>query len=204
MIRFYAFGFALMLVAAPAAGADVLLGTIAIGSGGGGGGVQASSIQKITFEFGYSIELNGAICAVHRVGCEGMPTAAVQAGATYTFTAANTQWFTEIAGRLTNGTSEGMSFIERFFDGTGATKFAAGSGGAPESQTFGTATDLVGNTITRITLTLDDWKLVDPDSFCGGPGQLCYKADMVWRIYGNPVGTPAATTSWGQVKSFYR
>lgn len=175
-----------------------------MGFGGGGSAIPASSIKSIAFECGYSIELNGAICAVHRVGCEGMPTGDAQTGATYTFTAANAQWFPEIAARLTNGASEGLCFINRFFDAAGAMKFAGGSGGTPEHQAFGTATDLTGNTITRITLTLDDFKLIDPDSYCGGPGVLCYKADMVWRVYGNPVGTPVAPTSWGRVKSFYR
>jgi hypothetical protein len=135
--------------------ADVLLGEIPTGMGGGGGGVTASSIKRVAFEFGYSIELNGAVCLVHRVGCEGMPIENAQTGAVYTFTAAKHAMVSEIAARLTNGTSEGLAFVNRFFDATGAMKSAGGNGGAPESQVFGTATDLTGNTITRITLTLD-------------------------------------------------
>jgi hypothetical protein len=204
VIRPLGVAFALVLACASTAHADVLLGAIPMGFGGGGGGIPASSIKRIAFEFGYSIELHGAICAVHRVGCEGMPTGDAQPGTTYEFTAVNSQWFPEIAGRLTNGTSEGLAFINRFFDEAGAMKFAGGGGGLPETQAFGTATDLTGNTITRITLTLEDFKLVDPESFCGGPGQLCYKADMIWSVYGNPTGTLAAPTSWGRVKSLYR
>src|SRR5690349_25003260 len=94
----------LLLACATASRADVLLGTIPIGLGGGDGGVPVASIDRIAFEFGYSIELQGAICAVHRVGCEGMPVAAAQSGATYTFTSAHSQWFPEIATRLANGT----------------------------------------------------------------------------------------------------
>ena len=195
---------ALLFAVASTARGDVLLGTLPMGFGGGGSAIPVSSIKTISFEFGYSIELNGAICAVHRVGCEGMPTANAQTGMTYAFTAANAQWFPEIATRLTNGTSEGLCFINRFIDAAGVMKFAGGGGGEPESQAFGTATDLTGNTITRITLTLESFNLEDPESFCGGPGVLCYKADMIWRVYGNPPGTPAVSTSLGRVKSFYR
>ena len=196
---------AVLLLAAPAVTqADVLLGEIPMGLGGGGGGVVASSITKISFEFGYSTDLLSGVCVVHRVGCEPVLASDPHTGSVYTFTSANSQWFNEIAGRLTNGTSEGLAFVNRFYDSSGAVKFANGSGGSPEKQVFGTASDLVGNTITRITLTLDHYVLVDPNSVCGAPGVLCYQADTVWRVYGTPVGTPTSPTSWGAMKSRYR
>lgn len=204
MIRHFGAIFALLIAFAPSVRADVLLGEIPLGIGGGGDGVLTSSIQSIAFEFGYSSEIFGGICVVHRVGCEGMPIGDAQTGMTYSFTTANTQWFPEIAARLTNGTSEGMGFVNRLFDAAGTMVHGGGIGGVAEQEAFGTATDLTGNTITRITLTLEDFKLIDPDSFCGPPGVLCYKSDMVWRVYGTPNGTPAALTTWGRVKSSYR
>jgi len=83
-------------------------------------------------------------------------------------------------------------------------KFSNGSGATPESQAFGTATDLTGYTISAITLELSSFRIGD-NTLCGGqPGGMCYQSDLIWRVYGFPNVTPALPTSWGHVKSQYR
>jgi hypothetical protein len=140
-----------------------------------------------------------------RVGCEPIPIAQAVSGAAFTFTPGVSQHFGDIAAALTNGVNEQVWFVDRLFGPRGDVLAGIGATTGTESATFHVATDLVGNTITSIQLTLNQFAL-GPNSMCGGGGTggLCWQVDATWRFYGTPVSTPARPASWGAVKSIYR
>ena len=187
----------LVLVSCSMSQADTLLATYSVIGGGGGNGFLASDVARVSFEFGNSIELNTAACVEHRVGCEGVPISEAFRGAGYTFRSTNSQWFNEVAGRLTNGIDDPLYFMVKFYDANGVARVASGQGGGPDPNCS-------GYRITSIQLQLTNFKLIDPNLFCGGPGILCARADMTWSVYGIPLATPALPASWGAVKSLDR
>ena len=203
MPRLLATGALLCALTSPALGDD-LLGTVHRVYGGGSDAAY-TSVRTIAFEFGYDISTEGPPCVRQRVGCEPIPIAQASSGAEFTFTPGVSQHFGDIAAALTNGVNEQVWYVDRLFGPRGDVIAGVGAGGATESATFQVPTDLIGNTITSIRLTLNQFAL-GPNSMCGGgsSGGLCWQVDATWRFYGTPGPTPARPSSWGALKSFYR
>jgi hypothetical protein len=190
---------------AGAARSDTLLGSAEIGLGGGSGDAPLSALSKIAFEFGFDSGILGPACTQHRIGCEGIPLAQLVPGSTFDFTPSNSQYFAEVAGKLTNGVADKTQFANRLFRADGSFIFASGGGGATEAQFFQVPLDFAGHTITRLRLRLEEFAIGDQQSQCGGqPGGICYNSTFLWEIYGDPAATPAQAESWGTLKEHYR
>jgi len=193
----------LCALATPALGDDLLATVHRVN--GYGSDADWTSVRTITFEFGYDISTEGPPCTRLRVGCEPIPIAQAVNGAVFTFTPGVSQHFDYVSAALTNGVNEQVWFVDRMFGPRGDVIAGGGSSAGTESLMLGLPTDLTGNTITSIQLTLNQFTL-GPNSMCGGgaTGGLCCQVDSTWRFYGTQASTPTRPASWGALKSIYR
>ena len=192
---------ALTATMAPAALGSTLITRIQDSHGTGSNTLAYTSIRAVSYELGYTAELNGDACTSIRIGCTPIPLTALLPGATFDFVPGSPN-FVPVATSLANGVNEQIWSIARMFGSSNAFLGAAAGSGNMESTWLDGSPDLFGWTIDRIRLSIVTVSL--GPFCCANGGGFQFDSTDVWEVYGTPVATPTRSDTWGRVKIRYR